>query len=44
MGILVIQNKYNEDYEPVNKQVYQQYKDMRTLDAKVNPEQHKKGD
>ena len=30
-------------YEPVNKQVYQQYKDMRELNAKVNPEQHKQG-
>lgn len=29
-------------YEPVNKQVYQQYKDMRALDTKVNPEQHEK--
>lgn len=28
-------------YEPVNKQVYQQHKDMRELNAKVNPEQHK---
>ena len=28
-------------YEPVNKQVYQRYKDMRELNAKVNPEQHK---
>lgn len=30
-------------YEPINKQVYQQYRDMRALDAKVNPEQHKQG-
>ena len=29
-------------YEPVNKQVYQRYKDIRELDAKVNPEQHEK--